>query len=45
MRKTYATRKEARQDILSCIELFCNAKRKHGKNGMLPPIDYEQQQK
>ena len=45
MRKTYATRKEARQDILNYAELFCNPKRKHGKNGMLPPIDYEQQQK
>ena len=44
-RKTYATREEARQDILSYIELLCNPERKHGKNAMLPPIDYEQQQK
>jgi putative transposase len=44
-RKTYATREEARQDIFNYIELFYNPKRKHGKNGMLSPIDYEQQQK
>ena len=44
-RKIYATREEARQDIFNYIELFYNPKRKHGKNGMLSPIDYEQQQK
>ncbi len=44
-RKTYATRKEARQDVFNYIELFYNPKRKHGKNGMLSPIDYERQEK
>jgi putative transposase len=44
-RKIYATREEARQDILNYIELFYNPKRKHCKNGMLLPIDYERQQK
>ena len=44
-RKTYATRKEARQDVFDYIEMFYNSKRKHGKNGMLSPIDYEQQKK
>ena len=44
-RKTYATRKEARQDVFDYIEMFYNTKRKHGKNGMLSPIDYERQQK
>jgi putative transposase len=42
--KTYATREEARQDVFNYIELFYNPKRKHGKNGLLSPIDYEQQQ-
>ena len=44
-RKTYATRKEARQDVFDYIEFFYNPKRKHGSNGMLSPIDFEQQQK
>jgi putative transposase len=44
-RKTYANRKEARQDVFDYIEFFYNPKRKHGNNGMLSPIDYEQQQK
>ena len=44
-RKTYATRKEARQDVFDYIELFYNPKRKHGRNGMLSPIDYERQEK
>ncbi len=44
-RKTYASREEARQDKFNYIELFYNPKRKHGKNGMLSPIDYERQQK
>ena len=42
-RKTYATRKEARQDVFEYIEMFYNPKRKHGKNGMLSPVDYERQ--
>ena len=44
-RKTYATRKDARQDVFDYIEFFYNPKRKHGNNGMLSPIDFEQQQK
>jgi len=44
-RKTYATRKEARQDVFDYIEFFYNPKRKHGNNGMLSPIDFEDQQK
>ena len=43
-RKTYANRKVARQDIFDYIEFFYNPKRKHGNNGMLSPIDFEQQQ-
>ncbi len=44
-RKTYATRKEARQDVFDYIEFFYNPKRKHGNNGMLSPIEFERQQK
>ena len=44
-RKTYATRKQARDDIFDYIEFFYNPKRKHGRNGMLSPIDFEKQQK
>ena len=44
-RKTYATREDARQDVFDYIELFYNPKRKHGKNGMLSPVDYERQRK
>lgn len=44
-RKTYATRKEARQDVFDYIEFFYNPKRKHGNNGMMSPIDFEQQKK
>ena len=43
-RKTYVNRKVARQDIFDYIEFFYNPKRKHGNNGMLSPIDFEQQQ-
>lgn len=42
-RKTYATRKDARQDIFDCIEFFYNPKRKHANNGLLSPINFEQQ--
>jgi putative transposase len=42
-RKTYFTCEEARQDVFDYIELFYNSKRKHGRNGMLSPIDFERQ--
>ncbi len=42
-RRTYATRKDARDDIFDYIEFFYNPKRKHGNNGLLSPIDFEQQ--
>lgn len=44
-RKAYATRKDARDDVFDYIEFFYNPKRKHGKNGLLSPIDFEKQQK
>jgi len=43
-RKTYATREQARADVFDYIEFFYNPKRKHGRNGMLSPIDFEQRQ-
>ena len=42
-RKTYANRKDARDDVFDYIEFFYNPKRKHGNNGLLSPIDFEQQ--
>jgi len=44
-RKTYATRRQARADVFDYIEFFYNPKRKHGRNGMLSPIDFERQKK
>ena len=40
-RKTYKTRKEARQDVFDYIELFYNPKCRHANNGMLSPVEYE----
>lgn len=40
-RKTYKTRQEARHDVIDCIELFYNPKRRHANNGILSPIEYE----
>ena len=44
-RRKYKTREEARRDVFDCIEFFYNPQRKHVRNGMLSPIDFEQQQK
>ena len=43
--RTYKTRAEARQDVFDYIEVFYNPKRKQTRNGMLSPVDFEQQQK
>ena len=40
-RKIYKTRQDARQDVFDYIELFYNLKRRHAKNGMLSPVEYE----
>ena len=40
-RKTYKTRQEARSEVFDYIELFYNPKRRHAKNGMFSPIDFE----
>ncbi|SDI97763.1 IS3 family transposase, partial [Alloyangia pacifica] len=39
------TRQEARRDVFDYIEMFYNPKRKHARNGMLSPVDFEQPQK
>lgn len=44
-RKTYKTREEARQDIFDYIEMFYNLQRKHAKNGMLSPENFERNYK
>lgn len=43
-RRTYKTRQEARQDVFDTIEMFYNPVRKQIRNGMLSPVQFEQQQ-
>ena len=43
-RRTYKTREEARQDMFDYIEMFYNPVRKHVRNGMLSPVEFERQQ-
>jgi len=43
-RRTYKTREEAQQDMFDCIETFHNPVRKHVRNGMLSPVEFERQQ-
>ena len=44
-RKTYRSQAEARQDVFDYSEMFYNPKCKHVRNGMLPPVEFERQQK
>ena len=44
-RRTYKTRADARQDVFDNIEMFRNPKRKHVRNGMLSPVEFERQRK
>ena len=44
-RRTYKTRDDARRGVFDYIEMFYNPKRKHARNGMLSPADFEEQQK
>ena len=44
-RGVYKTRDEARRDMFDYIEMFYNPKRKHVRNGMLSPVEYERRQK
>jgi len=43
-RRTYRSRDEARQDVFDYIEMFYNPKRKHARNGMLSPVEFERRQ-
>lgn len=43
-RRVYRSRDEARQDVFDYIEMFYNPKRKHAKNGMRSPVEFEKQQ-
>jgi len=44
-RRTYRTRQEARRDVFDYIEMFYNPKRKHARNRMLSPVEFERQRK
>ena len=44
-RKVCRTRDEARADVFDYIEMFCNPTRKHARNGMLSPVEFERQHK
>ena len=44
-RKTYKTKVDARQDMFDYIEMFYNPQRKHVRNDMLSPIEFETRQK
>lgn len=44
-RRTYKTRADARKDMFDYIEMFYNPIRKHARNGMLSPVNFEEQQK
>ena len=44
-RRTYRTRAEARQDVFDYIEMFYNPTRKHARNGMLSPVEFERRSK
>lgn len=43
-RRSYKTREKARQDVFDYIEMFYNPKRKHVRNGVLSPVDFENRQ-
>jgi putative transposase len=40
-RKICITREDARSDVFDYIEMFYNAKRRHGFNNQLSPIEFE----
>jgi putative transposase len=42
-RRTYKTRAKARQDVFDYMGMFYNPKRKHVRNGMLSPVEFERQ--
>ncbi len=44
-RKVHRTRAEARQDVFDYIEMLDNPTRKHARDGMLSPVEFERQHK
>jgi putative transposase len=40
-RHIYATRDDARSDIVDYIEMFYNSRRRHGFNNLLSPVEFE----
>ena len=40
-RKIYTSRQDARSDVFDYIEMFYNAKRRHGFNNRLSPVEFE----
>jgi putative transposase len=38
-------RSQARQDVFDYIEMFYSPTRKHARNGMLSPVEFERQHK
>ncbi len=44
-RRTYRSRAEASQDVFDYIEMFYNPTRKHARNGMLSPVEFERRNK
>jgi len=43
-KRIYKTRDLAKADVFDYIEMFYNPKRKHVRNGMLSPVEFERQQ-
>lgn len=43
-RQTYKIHKEAWQAVFDYIDMFYNPLRKHDRNGMLSPVEFENQQ-
>lgn len=43
-RRTDPTREDATQDVFDYIEMLYNPKRKHARNRMLSPTEFERQQ-
>jgi len=42
-RRACRTRESARRDVFDYFEMFYNPKRKHARNGMLSPAEFERQ--
>lgn len=45
MAKGLCSRDDVTQDVFDYIEMFDNTKRRHVRNGMLSPVEFEKQEK